>query len=681
LASAAALCLLVPLLPSLSGGSGSKPADPASVTASIPRADIAADEAPVADTKPLDLESVKLGLDALTAGDVDAARGGRDALPAGSLDRHVLSWAIAMQGGSKVSSAEIAATARDLPGWPGIATLRRNTERALLRENPPAAAVLKAFDGSEPQTANGAIILARALVQSGKADEARTMLGAFWRTALLDAEDETAILTEFGNVIAPADHRFRMERMLYAERVRSAERVAALANAEALQRAWAAVLRRNADAAKLLAAVPAEQRSAGYAFAEAKLARRVDDLAKAAKIMIDAPKDKAALVDPDAWWVERRVLARELMDAGKFKMAYGVAAAHAAESPANMVDAEFQAGWLALRALKQPDTAQKHFSRIAELADGPISRSRAYYWMGRATDAGGTGIAKDYYEKAAAYGTAFYGQLAAQKLGRVTIDVPYPEPDEQDRTDFQRREAVRAIDLLEAAGYPRLADRLYADLGEQLNRPGELALLTAKAEQRNNHFLALKIGKAAANRGIEAGALTHPIGVIPPSANISAAGKALAYAVARQESEFNVGAVSSAGARGLLQLMPGTAKDVARRNGLPFSQPRLTTDAGYNATLGAAFLGEQLDRFKGSYVLTFAGYNAGPGRAAQWISRYGDPRGKDLDAVIDWIERIPFTETRSYVQRVMENYQVYKMRLTGKFDIVADLTNGRRGGM
>jgi soluble lytic murein transglycosylase len=204
-----------------------------------------------------------------------------------------------------------------------------------------------------------------------------------------------------------------------------------------------------------------------------------------------------------------------------------------------------------------------------------------------------------------------------------------------------------------------------------------VALLAAMAENRGNHFLALRVGKIAAARGIEVGTLSHPVGAIPGSTDISGAGKALAYAVARQESEFNVAAMSGAGARGLLQLLPGTAKDVAKRNGLPYSQARLTTDAGYNATLGSAFLAEQLGRFQGSYVLTFAGYNAGPRRAQQWVDRYGDPRGKDIDTVVDWIERIPFAETRSYVQRVMENYQVYKMRLSGSFDIVTDLVKGR----
>ena len=189
--------------------------------------------------------------------------------------------------------------------------------------------------------------------------------------------------------------------------------------------------------------------------------------------------------------------------------------------------------------------------------------------------------------------------------------------------------------------------------------------------------MALKVAKIAAARGIDVGALSHPLGVIPSSADVSSAGEALAYAVARQESEFNVGAVSGAGARGLLQLLPDTARQVARKAGMAFSPERLTTDAGYNATLGSAFIGEQIGRFGGSYVLAFAGYNAGPRRAAEWVAKYGDPRGRDIDAVVDWIERIPYAETRSYVQRVMENYEVYKMRLSGRFDIVGDLTDGR----
>ena len=622
-------------------------------------------------------DQLKSGLDALSSGDIDRARAVRDALPATALDRHILMWAIALNGGDKVPSADIAAAAQALPGWPGLATLRRNSERAMARENPGPRIVVQAFAGSEPQTIEGAILLARAQMELGDAKAARATLSPYWRNEKLEPQQEAAVIKEFGTLISQADHRFRMEKMFYADRANSALRVADLAGAKALAEAWAAVIKGDKKAAALLEAVPANQRSAGYFFAQSRNMRKNEKFADAAAFMLKAPRDKAALVDPDAWWAERRVLSRELVDKGDVKTAYRIVAAHSAESPTNAADAEFHAGWYALRGLNDAKTAAPHFARIAEVAGGPISLSRAYYWLGRTAEAGGPGDAKDYYARAATYGTTFYGQLAAERIGRKALNVVYPTPSAADRQAFSQREAVSAISRLEGAGYARYAEMLYRDLSNQLTSPGELALLAVMAEKQDNHYLALRVGKIAAQRGIDVGALSHPVGVIPSSANISGSGKALAYAIARQESEFNVAAVSNAGARGLLQLMPGTAKDVAKKAGLAYSADKLTSDAGYNATLGAAFLGEQLGRFNGSYVLTFAGYNAGPRRADQWIARYGDPRGKDLDTVIDWIERIPFSETRSYVQRVMENYQVYKMRLTGGYDIAGDLVNGR----
>ncbi|TJV73898.1 MAG: lytic transglycosylase domain-containing protein [Mesorhizobium sp.] len=647
----------------------------ARATASIPMPDAPQTPGPTAPFS--DIAQLKSGLDALAANNIAGARNARDTLPATSLDRHILAWAIALYGGDQVPSGEIADAAKMLPGWPGTIALRRNSERALYRENPPPQVVVQAFGRSQPLTPEGVIILARSQVALGNQAAARAVLVPFWRTEKLEAKDENAIIKEFGTLIPAAEHRYRMERMFYADRPASALRVAGLAGAQPLADAWAAADKGDKNAAKLLKAVPAAQRSAGYFFAEAEYLRKQQKFAEAAAVVMKAPTDRDSLVDPDAWWVERRVLSRELVDQGDMKTAYKIVSMHAAESPANAAEAEFHAGWYALRGLNDPATAATHFKRITELAQGPVSLSRAYYWLGRAAEVGGPGSAKDYFTRAASYGTTFYGQLAGERVGLRTLNIAYPKPSAADRQSFDGREAVSAIKRLQEAGYDRYAETLYRDLAGQLTSPGELALLAVLAEKQGNHFMALKVGKIAAQRGIDVGALSHPLGVIPDSANISGSGKALAYAIARQESEFNVGAVSSAGARGLLQLMPGTAKQLAKKAGMSFSQARLTSDAGYNATLGSAFLGEQLDRFGGSYVLTFAGYNAGPNRAAQWVAKYGDPRGKDVDAVVDWIERIPYTETRSYVQRVMENYEVYKMRISGKYDIVGDLVNGR----
>ncbi len=317
------------------------------------------------------LATLANGLAALTARQIDQARALRDALPADSLDRHILAWAIALKGGDSVPSAEITRTARDLPGWPGMEVLRRNSERALLKEQPAPETVLRAFGDLTPQTPEGAIILARAHVALGDPDRARQALSTTWRTAKMDAADEAAIISEFGGLIPAEDHRFRMERMLYSERAKSAGRVAKLAGAEALASAWSAVLRNDPNAAKLLDAVPDNQRSAGYLFAKAQFLRKQKRLSEAAKVMNQAPADRIALVDPDAWWIERRLLSRQLLDAGLAKLAYEVAAGHAAESATNAADAEFHAGWYALRSLGDPKTAAKHFARIAEVVGRP----------------------------------------------------------------------------------------------------------------------------------------------------------------------------------------------------------------------------------------------------------------------------------------------------------------------
>ena len=622
-------------------------------------------------------DDLKAGLDALYAKNVDLARSIRDAL-APSLDKDILTWAIALSGYQGIPSAEIAAAAHALPDWPGLSALRDNSERALYNENPTPAAVLAAFGKSRPQTAEGAVILARALMATGDRAGAVAALAPIWRNEPLDADKEKMILSEFANVIPPSDHFARMIRMLYEDRINLARRVAQLARAESLFAAWSAVIRNAPDAARKIDAVdPAWRADPAYLFIRAQYDRRNDKYEDAYRLLMQSPKDAKALVDPDEWWIERRIVSRGLLDAGDDKHAYELAATHCCETPVMAAEAEFHAGWYALRALNDPALAEPHFAKILDFSKRPLSASRAYYWLGRSAEAGGPGDARAWYRKAAHYGTTFYGQLAAAKLGATTLDLPFPKETDADRKDFGNLEAVQAIRRLQDIGYGWRADILYADLAEELKTPGELALLSDMAQKNDNDYMALRIGKIGVRRGFDVGALAHPIGVIPDDADISGSGKALAYAIARQESEFNVSAVSRAGARGLLQLMPSTARAVARRAGLPYSKVRLTTDAAYNATLGSRFLSEQIDRFGGSYVLTFVGYNAGPRRADEWITRYGDPRGKAVDDVVDWIERIPYTETRNYVERVMENFEVYKARLSGHANIAADLVKGK----
>lgn len=627
--------------------------------------------------RPAQTGALKSGLDALTGKDTGRTLSIVSALPKDSLEHKVLLWAIALSGQPGLSSAQIGAIAAQLPDWPGQDAMRGNFEAALASENHSPAAVIAAFGASRPGSLVGAVALAQAYLARGDRKAAHAVIAPFWREQRLSADDEKFVLARVSKALGRDDHRARMHMQFYHERASDGMRMVGLAGQASLAKAWEAVIRNSDNAPKLIAAVePSLRREPGYLFARIKLARRGGELKEAARLMLSAPRDRSDLGQPDEWWVERRLVSRAMLDAGDAKTAYRIAAAHSAESPAEQAEAEFHAGWYALRYLKDSRSAAKHFANILKVSSTPISQARAHYWLGRSTS-GAT--AMTHYRAAAQFGGTFYGQLAAQKAGTSSLAISNPRPNAAERIRFAAREQVRAIDLLESAGYDWRADALYRDLARSLNSSGELALLAARAEKRGNATLALQIGKIAHARGLEVDTVSWPIGAIPGSASIGATGRALAYAIARQESAFNVAAVSPANARGLLQLLPGTAKSMARKTGRTYSLKKLTTDAAYNAALGSAYLSEQLDNFGNSYILTFVGYNAGPGRARQWIEAYGDPRGRPIEDVVDWVERIPFTETRNYVQRVMENYQVYKARLAaGRLDIEGDLRFGRR---
>ena len=381
--------------------------------------------------------TLKSGLDALSSRDVASAIAFRNGMPHGSLDRQILTWAIATSGLDGVPSTEIATAATDLRGWPGTSVLRRNSERALFKENPTPAAVIATFGNTRPQTTEGMILLARAYVSTGDAGKARGLLSPWWATQRLSADDEQKILKEFSGVLTGEDHQRRILSSLYNDRMQSAKLLAGPAQAQSLYNAFAAVSQKSPNAAKAIADVDRTwQGNAAYQFLKIRYLRRAERYNEATDLMLKAPRQASALVDPDAWWVERRILSRELLDLGKSQLAYKLVSAHAAESPTMAAEAEFHAGWYALRALNQPKTAAPHFARIAEISSRPISASRAFYWLGRSAEAGSGGDARDYYRRSAHFGTTFYGQLSAAKLSEKAPELIYPRPTEADRARY-----------------------------------------------------------------------------------------------------------------------------------------------------------------------------------------------------------------------------------------------------
>lgn len=549
------------------------------------------------------------------------------------------------------------------PVWPALDWLKKRSEEALYGDRKSNALIKSFFTGSDPETAAGKLALARVLTDEGKTEEAAALVRAVWRNSDLNPQFETKVRADFGGYLTKADHKFRAERLLYKEEIASAFRAATLAGPDvlALAKAHAAVIA-GSRSDKLLDKVPMSLRTdPGFLFAQIHKLRHAEKIRAAADIMLSAPRDPAVLVDGDAWWIERRLLARKLLDLNDAATAYKICAEHSASSHEMKLESEFHAGWIALRFLNDPARAAVHFEALAKLAETPMSRARAAYWQGRAAEAASAEDSQEraraFYEQAAVHQTTYYGQLARGKLGLTTLPIRTLA---REATGEDRDESIKVIELLYSAGEKDLAASLVIEAARHLADESQVAALASLVAKQRDAHLSLNVGKILSQRGMPIDTLAFPNYGVPAFEPLeNSAAPSVVYSIARQESAFDANAVSSAGAKGLMQMIVSTAKRTAERAGVAFDARRLLTDAAFNARLAARHLGELLAEQKGSYILAFAAYNAGGKRVKEWIDAYGDPRKPGVDP-IDWVERIPITETRNYVQRVIENLGVYR---------------------
>lgn len=434
----------------------------------------------------------------------------------------------------------------------------------------------------------------------------------------------------------------------------------------ALATARLALAAEAANAPALVEAVPASVADdAGLAYARFVWRMRKDRTEDALAMILDRSRSAARLGDPAVWADRRASLARLLMRTGRAREAYQVASMHWLTDGADYADLEFVAGFVALRKLGDAGAALGHFQRLQAVVVTPISLSRALYWQGRAYEA----MARDaeaeaVYQAAAKHATAYYGLLAAERLG-LPLDANVlreTRPVNWQEADFADDSVLSAARLILAAGDRTLAKRYMLHLAEGLDGV-ELDQLADMALQMEEPHIALLVAKAAAERGVILPRAYFPMPDLVPDG--LAVSRALALSIARRESEFDVAVVSPAGARGLMQVMPGTAKLMSAVTGMPYDAGKLTTDAGYNVAHGAAYLRTLVDEFGPSVALVASGYNAGPGRPRRWVTQFGDPRDGSVD-VVDWVETIPFTETRTYVMRVVESLVIYRAKLKGE---------------
>jgi soluble lytic murein transglycosylase len=566
------------------------------------------------------------------------------------------------------------------PSWPSQTFLRRRLEAALWDDHREDAIVWSWFENESPLSAKGRFALARTMLARGDRANAERLVREAWRNDPMSDDTESTALDLFGALLTPGDQKARMDSLLYGSEQEAAVRAAKRLGAGyvALAKARIAGNKKASNTRALLDAVPQElHNDPGYIFSKIQLLRREEKFTEAAGLMLGAPRDPARLYNLDEWWIERRLLSRKMIDTNEYRSAYLMA--RDAALPTRDIyktEQQFTAGWIALRFLNDPALAAQHFARIGLGSVNPTTLARAGYWQGRAAEAlGRSQEARAAYTAAAEQSTSYYGQLARAKLGLPQLELSDP-PAARSR-GVERLEIVRAVQLLFDLDERNLAIPIFADMGEN-GDPDALVGLGELTSRYGDARGMLLVGKAALNRGLPFDFYAYPVMGIPPYTAIGPeVEKSVIFSIARQESAFNPGDVSPAQAYGLMQVTPDAGRYVCKRAGASFDLARMKTDSVYNVALGAAELGGLLEDFRGSYIMTFAAYNAGRGSLKKWVDRYGDPRDPKVDAV-DWVELIPFSETRNYVQRIMENLQVYRARFGGgtRLQIEADLHRG-----
>lgn len=588
----------------------------------------------------------------------------------------LIDWMEMRRMGARQSFDQIAAFVAANPNWPSQDALKRRAEEAMDGATPDPVARAW-FQAREPRTPDGAAHYALVLLAAGEKAEAEKVARQAWVNFNFPPGTEQDFYNRFSTLLRTEDNAARLDRLVWDGQDQAAR--AMFPYVEPDQRAAADLrlrMRRGDKSAEPAVAnlPPALQNSPGILFERTRLARQAnnDDMARA--LLFAAPANAPR---PDVWWNERSILARRSLTQGNVTDAYKIAANHGLSEGAAYAEAEWLAGWIALRYLNDPEAAKRHFDAMGARVATKVSRARAAYWSGRASEAAGRpDEAANAYHAASRHSVTFYGQLSAARVGQAEPNLIEPVATPQERQAFDRNELVQVVRLLQQVGRPDMADHFIDRLDDTANTAAEQGLAVALAHEVVRPDMAVRLSRRAKRDDAVFLTYGYPTAAMPGGDGPE---QALVNAMIRQESAFNPQAVSSAGARGLLQLMPATAKHVSQKLKIGYAPQKLTSDTDYNLKLGRAYMGQQVDDFAGSYILAVAAYNAGPGRVRQWLRIYGDPRDPEVDAV-DWIESIPFTETRDYVQRVLEGVQVYRWRLGQARTVVSlekDLSRAR----
>jgi soluble lytic murein transglycosylase len=613
---------------------------------------------------------------ALSSGDTAKAKEVQATL-SDPLARTLVEWERLRRG--KGEAADYLKFLSEHPDWPSRESLQRKMEESLFSEGGDTELIATYFKGREARSPAGMAVLASVHLAHGEKDKAKALAAKIWREESLPESLEKGFLARFGPMLTEQDHKWRLDRLLVedvrykvdrVERAAQVKRVIALlpaAEQKTAEARLAVFMKTNGDKAALGAGTSGKT-DWGVVFHKVQQHRRAGRLDEAAKLLRTAPLDPLVVANLDEWWYERRGVAYLALKANKPKVAYEIVRDAGPVSVNVMNDQTFMAGWIALRYLKDAKQAEKHFATLVSNADGPLTRARANYWMGRTAEAlGDKKRAQQSYEAAARFNDTFHGLLAVQKLApgsRALSFDPPASPTQEQTKRFTEHEAVRAYALARTADLPRHVTRVFLLNAAKIENDEAWAAMAAHlARASGDTQTGVRIGKAAIAAGHNLIYYSYPVHGLPKYTPLrKPPEEAYLLGLARQETEFNSDTVSGAGARGILQVMKVTANHICRDYKIKCKHDKLLTDDAYNTMIASAYVADRLDEWQGSYVLGLPSYNAGPGRTREWVKEFGDPREVNVDP-IDWIERIPFEETRNYVAKVLSNIQVYRARL------------------
>lgn len=613
-------------------------------------------------------------------GDVNGARDALSRITEPSA-RRLGQWILLDTNGPSLGFAEVDRSLREMADWPRPGRRRLAAERQIGTSGLSPRQVIAWFGRETPTTPEGAMALASAYRAAGDQKAAADLIRRTWRERPFDIDAQKTMMARFGDVLTVDDHVRRADMLLFGAQGPAARDLIPLlpADQQALAQARIAFRQKSPAALALADALPASVSGApGIAYEKAAHYRRagLDQLARAE--LVRFPREVWSEEMGARIWDERYQLTLSALRNGDSRAAYEAAANTGLQAGADAVEAEFYAGWIALTRLKDPARAEAHFKHIDRVGTSPITLARGLYWRGRAVEAlAGIDAADVFYQAAARHRTTFYGQLAAERAGYARLDLGKdPQVGARERARFEAKDTIKAAHILYETGNRDLFRSYVLALDDVLDNDADQAMLVDLVRGYGDQDTSMKVVRTAAQRGFILPERGYPIRTPPDVSN--APEPALVLAITRQESGFDPLVRSGVGARGMMQLMPATAAATARRMGLSYA-PSMLDEPDYNMRLGSSYLGSLISTFAGSYVMAIAGYNAGPGRSTQWAGFCGDPRAASVDP-IDYIECIPFSETRNYVMRVMEAVAVYRARL-GRGATPLTLTDDLRRGV